>query len=230
MKKVITLMLVAAATTLGFSQQVKFGVKGGVNVTDLNGAENGLMNGVNTLNVGFNVGAFVEYKVQDKMYIQPELQLSTQGASSDHYGYDGYSNTEKRVNLTYLNLPVMVKYEVVNKLKLEVGPQFGYALAGNVKYQETGASYNVSLKQNLFKKETQVVPTTIQGNTTGNTTITTPQYAQRFDFGLNFGFSYDLSSDVFLQARYNLGLTNISKIQGEKVYNRGVQVGLGYKF
>ena len=31
-------MLVAAATTLGFSQQVKFGVKGGVNVTDLNGA------------------------------------------------------------------------------------------------------------------------------------------------------------------------------------------------
>ena len=223
-------MLVVAATTLGFSQQVKFGVKGGVNVTDLNGAENGLMNGVNTLNVGFNVGAFVEYKVQDKLYVQPELQLSTQGASSDHYGYDGYSNTEKRVNLTYLNLPVMVKYEVANKLKLEVGPQFGYALAGNVKYDETGTINNVNLKQNLFKKETHLVPTGSMGQVGQTTKITIPQYGQRFDFGINFGFSYDLSSDVFLQGRYNLGLSNISIVKGEKLYNRGVQVGLGYKF
>lgn len=33
MKKVITLALVAVATTLGFSQQVKFGAKAGVNAS-----------------------------------------------------------------------------------------------------------------------------------------------------------------------------------------------------
>ena len=35
MKKVITLALVAVATTLGFSQQVKFGAKAGVNASHL---------------------------------------------------------------------------------------------------------------------------------------------------------------------------------------------------
>jgi hypothetical protein len=51
------------------------------------------------------------------------------------------------------------------------------------------------------------------------------------DFGVGFGVSYIIPSTGFgIDARYNLGLSNINKDDVVKSTNRGLQLGLFYIF
>jgi opacity protein-like surface antigen len=51
-----------------------------------------------------------------------------------------------------------------------------------------------------------------------------------FDLGLGFGAAYELSSGLFFDARYNLGMSNISDIDGVDAKTSSFQLGLGYRF
>ena len=54
---------------------------------------------------------------------------------------------------------------------------------------------------------------------------------ESIDFGMNVGASYDFSEQLFAQARYNIGLTNVIKDSGdEKIQNSVISVSLGYRF
>ena len=113
-----------AAAVLAFAytnaQEVKFGVKGGLNIATLGGdAED-----AKSL-VGFHVGGFAEIKLSDKFAIQPELLYSTQGAKFE--GTDGDADYDDK--LDYLNIPVMAKYYVAEGFSLEAGPQIGFLLS-----------------------------------------------------------------------------------------------------
>ena len=51
------------------------------------------------------------------------------------------------------------------------------------------------------------------------------------DFGANLGFSYDFTENLFVGARYNIGLTNIVKDSpDESVKNSVFSISAGYKF
>jgi len=50
------------------------------------------------------------------------------------------------------------------------------------------------------------------------------------DVGLNVGIGYKLNNGLFFNARYNLGITNISDIEGTTTENRFVQLTIGYFF
>ena len=60
------------------------------------------------------------------------------------------------------------------------------------------------------------------------------------DFGLNFGASYDITDNLFVQARYNLGLTNVNVLNMSDILGNGFkrgnvknsvfQISVGYKF
>lgn len=51
------------------------------------------------------------------------------------------------------------------------------------------------------------------------------------DFGLGLGGAYDLPMGLVIEARYNLGLSNVYDGDGDFNYkNSGFQIGLGYKF
>ena len=49
------------------------------------------------------------------------------------------------------------------------------------------------------------------------------------DYGLGLGVGYEMSSGLMFDARYNLGLANISDAGGS-VKNTSFQIGLGYRF
>lgn len=54
-----------------------------------------------------------------------------------------------------------------------------------------------------------------------------------FDYGVNFGLGYKLTSGIFVQGRYNLGLANVFEtedMENEKVKNSVIQFSLGYMF
>ena len=81
MKKIV--LSIAAMLVFGFAnaQDVRFGVKGGLNIATLTGDVQDA-----STKVGFHVGGFAEIKVSDKFAVQPELLFSTQGAKSDEEG------------------------------------------------------------------------------------------------------------------------------------------------
>ncbi|CAM3620094.1 porin family protein [Flavobacterium gelidilacus] len=129
------LLLVTALAVFGFSnvnaQEIKFGVKGGLNFAYLSGDNTGDLEPV----TAFNFGVMSEISITDKFSFQPELMYSGQGFS--------FKNDDNPIALSYINLPLMGKYYVIKGLSLEAGPQIGYLI---------GADYDgLDLKDNYKK-------------------------------------------------------------------------------
>lgn len=51
-----------------------------------------------------------------------------------------------------------------------------------------------------------------------------------FDYGVGFGGGYELKNGIAFDVRYNLGLSDISKVKGAELKNKGFQIGIGYRF
>lgn len=139
MKKIILTVAAVFAFGLANAQDVKFGVKGGLNLATLGGDVDDNVDA----KIGFNVGGFVEIKISDKLAVQPELLYSVQGDKySESFGSVNYTVKE---NLSYINVPVMVKYYVADKFNLEAGPQVGFLVSAKAKQD----SENVDIKDGL---------------------------------------------------------------------------------
>ncbi|WP_338840541.1 porin family protein [Flavobacterium ginsenosidimutans] len=199
MKKIV--LAAIAVMTFGWAnaQDVKFGVKGGINLSNLTGdIEN------TSSKVGFQVGGFAEFKLADKFSVQPEVMYSLQGAkikeSGEFYSYEG------NINASYLNIPVLAKYYVVEKLGLEAGPQIGFLLSAKNKWEESDNGEKYSGKENIkdnFKSTS---------------------------FSLNIGAGYDFTENISAGVRYNFGVSNISDFKDEKIHNNVISLSVGYKF
>lgn len=125
-------LLLAVVTVLGFTnvnaQEIKFGVKGGLNFASVSGDNT---EGIDVV-TSFNFGVVSEIPLSDKFSFQPELMYSGQG-------YDFNDNT---IALSYLNVPLMGKYYVTKGLSLEAGPQIGFLLAAKNEKTDVKNSFN----------------------------------------------------------------------------------------
>lgn len=232
MKKFFTIGLVAMATTLGFSQEIKYGIKGGLNISTFrikqNIVDNDLVDGFversPSSRLGFQIGGLIEMPISEKLSYQFEL-LYVQGGTKGKY-----FNTNKRawydynkgnividtyvegvnefeIKLHQIQAPFLLKYEVVPNLKLNGGVYLASIIGGAEKDQGEWEAYEEDFAD-IYKT---------------------------LDFGLIAGIEYNFPNKLFLDARYNLGLNNISneKYRGKeliKVFNSGLQLGVGYKF
>lgn len=121
MKKIILSAIAIMAFAFTNAQSTRFGVKGGLNISNIVGGD---IDNTKSL-VGFHVGGLAEIHVVEKFYIQPELLLSAQGAK-----FDGPFGSDGDLKLNYLNIPVLAKYYVVDKkFSVEAGPQLGILLS-----------------------------------------------------------------------------------------------------
>ncbi|MEJ8597848.1 PorT family protein [Riemerella anatipestifer] len=191
MKRIFTSALVVMATTLGFSQEVKFGLKGGANLatvkfTDTD--ENATY--VPDYRTSFYAGGLVEFPLGDKFYGQVEALYVSNGAKQD----------KAQIIISQINVPFMVKYNVVDGLNVVGGGYLGGILSNKNKIGNRISEDNA--------EDTNFL-----------------------DGGLILGAEYHLPNNgLFFDARYNLGLANLSKVEDAIVKNRGIQIGVGYKF
>jgi opacity protein-like surface antigen len=199
MKKVF---LIVVVTLLGLgnlsAQEVKFGAKIGLNSSNLRGDMDF------DSKIGFNVGAFAEISLLDKFIFQPELLFSTQGAKFE----TSDANAAVSIKVNYLNIPLMLKYGVTDKLFLEFGPQLGFLLSGKSKFEVTYGGETDSEEEDIKDS------------------------SKSFDFGLNFGASFDVAENIMIGARYNLGVSNINDDDrdDDKAQNAVFYLSLGYRF
>ncbi|TDX09484.1 porin family protein [Flavobacterium sp. S87F.05.LMB.W.Kidney.N] len=129
MKKVILAAIAVMAFGFANAQDVKFGLKGGINLSSFSGDIEDASS-----KVGFQVGGFAEFKLTDKFSIQPELLYSTQGAKFEESEVNYFY--KEKINTNYLNVPVMAKYYVASKFSVEAGPQIGFLLSAKDKWEE----------------------------------------------------------------------------------------------
>ncbi len=112
MKKVLCATMLVLVSDLLFSQaKFEFGLKAGANFanTDLDNSES-----ITT----FHGGVYALVKIA-KIGIQPEALWSRQGNKFSSSGGDN------KIDLTYINIPFMLKFYLPLGLNLQAGPQFG---------------------------------------------------------------------------------------------------------
>lgn len=108
-----------------------FGIKGGVNFTNMTS------DGFDDTNsrTGYNVGLLAEIPVGDSFSIQPEVLYSTQG--TDATRVVAGQSYEGEYQLDYVQVPLIAKIYLVDGLALEAGPSFNFL--ANEKYDYSGS-------------------------------------------------------------------------------------------
>lgn len=153
------------------------------------------------MKISLYAGAFAEYKFNDWLAVSPELLYSRQGAAYS----EGGDKFKYRFN--YINLPVLAKFYVIDGLSIDVGPQFGYMLNARVWGKVDGETATVD-----FEDAADVE-------------------LNKFDIGIVAGATYNITENIFVQARYNFGLTDgIKDNPGKAAKNSVIQIGAGYRF
>lgn len=138
MKKLILSGVLAIGTMLAVqAQNVKFGVKGGLNISKLTDTD-----GSKAL-AGFHAGGLVNIGLDKSWAIQPELVYSTQGTKAERSVL--WLTSSNTVKVNYINVPVMVQYSIVPEFYLEAGPQVGFLTAAKVK----SGDVTVDIKDNM---------------------------------------------------------------------------------
>jgi hypothetical protein len=122
MKKIVFALLATAFTATAQAQLPKIGIKGGLNIANIGGPNTDN----NTLLSGHG-GLIVHAHLAPGFALQPEVLYSGQGAKQTVGG------TEFKLNLNYLNVPIMLQYMFSNGFRIEAGPQVGLLLSAKIK-------------------------------------------------------------------------------------------------
>lgn len=242
MEKIFILTIFTMLCTISKAQEINYGFKVGGNLSNLSGDypndPDPEISSDNKSILGVNLGFFLEYGLSRNFSIQPELLLSTQGSNfeiKEEY-FDDFTNQTERAsltqttNLTYINLPVMFKYHINDKIDIEFGPQIGYVI---------GAKTNFDYEDENYPEDNESI--TIDLLSDGSATFLGERIEwrgtlNRLDYGLNLGVSYDFTNKLFAQARYYYGLSTLDEnstfgvdYSSWDLKNSVIQLSLGYK-
>ncbi|MBI3883318.1 MAG: PorT family protein [Sphingobacteriales bacterium] len=141
MKKILFITALAfgcySANAQKKTSPVNFGLKGGLNVSNLTTNGSGFDY---QFKPSFHAGGLLHIHLGDKYHrfaLQPELLFSRQGAS-----FNDITNTKYNVALNYIAVPVLFQYMFGNGFRLETGPQVSAML--DAQRMGAGKTVNVS--------------------------------------------------------------------------------------
>jgi hypothetical protein len=118
----------ASVSSTNLFAQMRAGIKGGLNVSNL------YVDEVDDENAryGFNLGVYGQVLSSDVFALQPELLFSTKGSKVE-YGGNFFDQTIK-YNLSYLDLPVLAVFKLGESAEIHVGPYASYLLGANISH------------------------------------------------------------------------------------------------
>lgn len=180
--------------------QVKFGVKGGMNISNARYSQ------PMDYKVGPLFGCLAECSLNENVAFQAELVYSKEGAEDEYvesfYGWSG--KIKETLKVTYLNVPLLLRYKLGKGFKLFGGTQIGFLLEADQVIEFVNSSYDPEVK-NLTDEMNSC------------------------NVSLCFGTSWEAKCGLGFDARYNIGLSNVSNQDTELILN-GFQFSLFQKF
>ena len=119
------------------SENFYFSLKVGVNVADVSGVDGG------SVPTGINFGLLATIKISDRFSLIPEFApLSRKGVKNIPYLPSGIAELDNlitppsasQMSLNYIDIPVIAKYQLSEKLSIGTGPQFGILTSSSNTY------------------------------------------------------------------------------------------------
>lgn len=219
MKKLI-LGIAVLSTSLAFAQttttttttrttsssDVRFGIKGGMNVSSL--SDDGSLEDQGS-KIGFNAGVFATIPVAESFSIQPEVIYTQYGDKYDYRAPISNDRISYARHLDYVAVPLMFQYNFIPNLYVEAGPEFGFLVSA----------------KNKLKNESNNDPL----NTTGDY----KDQLNTFNLGIGLGAGYYFTDNIGITARYTAGVTDVAKDRpngSDAIRNNNFAVGLAFKF
>ena len=170
-----------------FGQIGKFGLKGGLNLSNMT------IEGSNdeNLKAGFHAGVFYELPLTAKFSLQPEVLYSTKGVVAvydEEFLGVTIAEGETTFGLNYIDIPLYVVYNLAEDFNFHLGPYAGILLNANVDTQAEVLDFiNIDDSDELDR-----------------------DHFKTADFGISGGLGFRLSM-VKLGFNYNIGLTQVAK-------------------
>ena len=217
MKKFLLLAAVAVIGMSAKAQEFRFGPKAGFAMSTLKIDQNQDDLGKRNMDpkYTFYIGGMAEYKINDNFGFQAEVLYSPLGGKEKIDGVNVgimYVGEKTEVNLGTLLVPVSAKYFITEGFSVAAGANFGVILSAKQKtvigsdfmnVEVEGDSGEVDIKDDI--KKLNIAPFV--------------------------GVEYMLENGLFFDARYSLGVSNLSNDgSGGKVTNSFAQIGVGFKF
>lgn len=124
MKKIALLVVsLVTLTSVASAQGFGWGVKAGINIAGMTNSGSG----VGSM-VGFTGGVFGDYRFSDVFAVSADLLYSAQGARY---------NSDNKVTLSYLNIPILANFNVWGNLAVKAGIQPGFLVGAATRAEGT---------------------------------------------------------------------------------------------
>jgi hypothetical protein len=218
MKKILlSLALLAGFAGAANAQTgVKYGVKGGFNLSSYTGG--GDIGSSTGWKPGFAAGVLVNFGFTDLLSLQLEGLYSQKGVFIDQANYSGtplnqYNGQQYRSTLSYIDVPVLLKFttgEDGKGLFFNFGPQASFAVGAREFFRPQGEKAGSPKEQSVFTGRDRLVPVGI---------------------GYVGGIGYQITSGLGLEARYTGDFSNVYKdgfgagsspLRGDNNFHNGV--------
>ncbi len=127
-KIVITALAIiaSAATTTMVAQEWSFGVKAGMNITNISNLDM-------DAKVGYSVGGVAKYYFNDSFALKGELLFSGQGARQSYFVADKDMDVDEKYLLNYINIPIIASYNFIAGFSAGIGIQPGFLISAKRK-------------------------------------------------------------------------------------------------
>ena len=205
MKKIVLLALCLLASYAVEAQYI--GLKAGYNYATLKG---NVSDGANFKPYhGYYAGITLEFPLSNLFSLQVEGIYNRRGANitSNTYG-------KAKLNLDYLSLPVLARFNVGKGINLHIGPQLEYRIDKPNFYFDAGTDPVTRVKDDAL---------------------------DIIDGAMTVGIAYMTDAGWFFEARWVLGLTSVFEADETSLThigispdynfkNRTLSVGVGYRF
>ena len=143
----LALGLLASVTSASLAQGPSFGIKGGLNLSNLYSTEVD----ENNMRAGFNVGVFGRTNIETPIGLQVELLYSTKGNTTNYSAFNGLIDQEVDFALNYLELPLMASLRLADgEFELQAGGYVGYLLGSSVSTSGDLGSSSDELSKDKF--------------------------------------------------------------------------------
>ena len=173
--------------------------------------------------IGYGVGVVSELSISDRFALRPSLNFIKKGVKLNVKAFDseldGDVSATMNANLNYLELPVVLAYNIPlseSKVYFGIGPSVGYGISGKSKM-----TYSVNIPGLPQTTETEKVSSFKSENDGG-------AGFKRLDASATALAGIQFNNGLFVNASGAYGLTNNMKSEDGKYQSRSVQLTVGF--
>lgn len=228
MTKKIIFTFAAAALAMGASAQVRVGVKGGLNLSNITTSNTGGVDN-NRMLPSWHVGAIADFPLSEILSIQPGVFYTTKGSKLESGNPDDVDYYKTTTNPSYIEIPVNFVGKIPlgadekNKFFIGLGPYAAFGVAGKNKYTVGTGSLKITGEDNIkWDDDTPF--------NDGDPNRGYNKY-KRFDWGGNIMTGFEFGN-VLVSAQYGLGFAKIlsgsEDSSDDKNKNRVLSFSVGF--